>query len=73
MAQYKNIFSLSDIEWIKFYYDWKNRNIVMVITHRNIKITDSIDYDDQYDFDYVIDFIYKRFKEINYYLDAIWC
>ena len=73
MAKYTNIFSLSNCEWIKFAQDHMCRRIIMIITHRKIKIKDTFDYDDQYDFKKVDDFIVKRLKEVNYYLDLIWC
>jgi hypothetical protein len=73
MARYTNIFSLPDCEWIKFLHDHRYYRIIMIITHRQIKIEDYLNWDDQYDFKKVDDFIVKRLKEINYYLDAIWC
>ena len=73
MAQYKDIYSLLSVDWIKLYHDWVKRKIIMVITHRNIKIIDYLDFDYQYSFYEAQDLVFNRIKEVNYYLDAIWC
>jgi hypothetical protein len=73
MAQYLGLKSLSNLTWLKVYNDFMRARFIIRVEHRGIFIKDIISYEDEKSLTVVTCFIIRLQKEVNYYLDAIWC
>lgn len=73
MAQYIGLqHFVSSLPWIECWSDCLRRRNIIRITHRAVSIIDYIYWDDD-NYNFVNGFIRKRIKEVNDYLNKLWC
>ena len=72
MAYYVNPLLL-DIDWLEWHFDAKNYRYICVATHREIKIIDFLDKADCPSLIKITDFIKRLRKEVDIYLNQLWC
>lgn len=73
MANYSSPLNLSSLPWLDVICDYAMARYLFRVEHRGIYINDALDWEDEKDYSKVVTFIRGLQKEINYYLDAIWC
>jgi hypothetical protein len=73
MAVFRSPLDLSDLPWLKVFQDYRMAHYIFQVEHRGIYLTDYLGWEDEKDLRKVTQFIIGMQKQINYYLDAIWC